>query len=228
MFGRQVDPGLQVDESAPPVDFNQVKTELAAAKDNGGTVAETLRRIGALALAALTVPESKRRQVIAAQLPAHTWPEARLLVVAVDTATGERCHLSSKVSVPAPTARYPSDNYRCHVTTTAVRNTCSPPPAGRSASCAACPAWACPCRPRSPRSPPAAPTSGTACPAHRQARRRTRRPAASSAQPAATTPPFGPRATPSRPPREPQRPDRPEPEPATAPEPARQRRHSLR
>jgi NTE family protein len=45
-------------------------------------------RVGRLALAAATVPEEERRRVIAAGLPATSWPERRLLVTAVDALTG--------------------------------------------------------------------------------------------------------------------------------------------
>lgn len=46
-------------------------------------------RIGAMALAAPTVPEADRRAVIAARLNDASWPERRLLVTAVDARTGE-------------------------------------------------------------------------------------------------------------------------------------------
>ena len=46
-------------------------------------------RIGAMALAARTVPEADRRAVIAARLNGANWPERRLLVTAVDARTGE-------------------------------------------------------------------------------------------------------------------------------------------
>jgi NTE family protein len=47
------------------------------------------RRVGAFALAASTVPEAKRRAVIAARLPAADWPEPDLRIPAVDAVTGE-------------------------------------------------------------------------------------------------------------------------------------------
>lgn len=46
-------------------------------------------RLGRAALAAQTVPEDVRRQVIERRLPDHRWPDEELLVTAVDTATGE-------------------------------------------------------------------------------------------------------------------------------------------
>jgi NTE family protein len=50
---------------------------------------ETLRRIGAYALAARTVPERARRAVIESRLPVHDWPERALRLTAVDAQTGK-------------------------------------------------------------------------------------------------------------------------------------------
>ncbi len=46
-------------------------------------------RIGRMALAARTGPEARRREVIAARVPADEWPARRLLITAVDAVTGE-------------------------------------------------------------------------------------------------------------------------------------------
>ncbi|MBI2703482.1 MULTISPECIES: patatin-like phospholipase family protein [Mycobacterium] len=48
-----------------------------------------LQRIGAVALATDTVPESVRRAVIAARLPSDEWPDRTVRIVAIDTQTGE-------------------------------------------------------------------------------------------------------------------------------------------
>ncbi|MDP7725153.1 patatin-like phospholipase family protein [Mycobacterium sp. TY814] len=48
-----------------------------------------LQRIGAVALATDTVPESVRRAVIEQRLPSHEWPDRAVRIVAIDTATGE-------------------------------------------------------------------------------------------------------------------------------------------
>jgi len=45
--------------------------------------------IGELALSAETIPEDERREIIAARLPSHEWPERPLVITAVDVATGE-------------------------------------------------------------------------------------------------------------------------------------------
>ena len=50
---------------------------------------QQMQRIGTVALATQTVPESVRRQVIAQRLPSHDWPERVLRLTAIDTATGE-------------------------------------------------------------------------------------------------------------------------------------------
>ncbi|MCD9623817.1 patatin-like phospholipase family protein [Rhabdothermincola salaria] len=50
---------------------------------------ELRRRLGEVALAADTVPEADRRRVIEARLPVHQWPDRKVVVTAVDAATGE-------------------------------------------------------------------------------------------------------------------------------------------
>ena len=47
------------------------------------------RRVGAFALAAFTIPESKRRAVVAARLPTPDWPARDLRIPAVDAVTGD-------------------------------------------------------------------------------------------------------------------------------------------
>ena len=58
-------------------------------------------RVGAYALAARTVPEQTRIDVIDARLPVKDWPAApRLLVTAVDARTGEKRAFSAADGVP--------------------------------------------------------------------------------------------------------------------------------
>ena len=47
------------------------------------------QRVGARALAASTVSESARHEVIVKRLPSQSWPDRRLLIVAVDAISGE-------------------------------------------------------------------------------------------------------------------------------------------
>jgi NTE family protein len=90
LFQRQVDPALQSAEIPAELDVATFTGTLARILAGVQDVTEVGRRIGAWALTTSTVPESRRREVIASRLPAHTWPERRLAIVAVDAGTGER------------------------------------------------------------------------------------------------------------------------------------------
>jgi len=46
-------------------------------------------RVGKMARAARTVSEAERRAVFSARLPVHEWPDAKLLITAVDAESGE-------------------------------------------------------------------------------------------------------------------------------------------
>ncbi|HEY0252695.1 MAG TPA: patatin-like phospholipase family protein [Kofleriaceae bacterium] len=50
---------------------------------------ELMRRFGAYALAATTVPEPERKAAVAARLPVTEWPRRPLKIAAIDAATGE-------------------------------------------------------------------------------------------------------------------------------------------
>jgi len=58
------------------------------------------KRAGAIALGANTVPEERRRAVVAARFPVHEWPTRRLLVTAVDALTGEFVVFDREAGVP--------------------------------------------------------------------------------------------------------------------------------
>ena len=62
---------------------------LAAMADPDASVTQKRQRIGAVALAADTVAEPLRRNVIAQRLPSHSWPDRVLRVTAIDAVTGE-------------------------------------------------------------------------------------------------------------------------------------------
>ncbi|HEX2355267.1 MAG TPA: patatin-like phospholipase family protein [Micromonosporaceae bacterium] len=57
-------------------------------------------RIGRLALTARTAPEAERRTVIESRLPTREWPPGRLLITAVDAATGEFATFHRDCGVP--------------------------------------------------------------------------------------------------------------------------------
>jgi NTE family protein len=91
----------ETQERVPDFDLNllvEIFRLMTAVQDDP---AATRRQIGALATAAVTVPENERREIIAWRLPSEEWPERPLLITAVNAATGERdiFDASSKVSL---------------------------------------------------------------------------------------------------------------------------------
>lgn len=89
LFARQADPALQKPELAPGVATDELWAKLQQIAENGGDATARRREMGAMALAADTVSEERRREVIAGRLPVHEWPERDLVIVAVNALTGE-------------------------------------------------------------------------------------------------------------------------------------------
>jgi NTE family protein len=75
-------------EIASGVDIDEVTELFVTALGEGGSTEDRLRRIGAIAVAARTVPEAVRREVIARRLPSQQWPDRDLRLTAVDVDTG--------------------------------------------------------------------------------------------------------------------------------------------
>jgi NTE family protein len=88
LFQKQVDPHLH--ESAPAIDFTRWRADFIRAKEGPGDARAVLKRFGALAQQMSSDAREARRDMIAARLPSHTWPERELLIVAVDVDSGER------------------------------------------------------------------------------------------------------------------------------------------
>jgi NTE family protein len=65
---------------------------------------EIRARLGAMALAAPTVPEAERMQIIKARLPVRDWPDRRLFITAVDATTGEPIVWDRNSGVPLASA----------------------------------------------------------------------------------------------------------------------------
>jgi NTE family protein len=89
LFQRQADPTRHTAELAPeisPDDMTALWESLTATVE--ASPEERGRTIGALAVAARTVPEAARRDVIAGRLPVHEWPQWTLAITAVDAETG--------------------------------------------------------------------------------------------------------------------------------------------
>jgi NTE family protein len=89
LFARQADPSRQSTEILAELNVAKLAAELGGYLADAGSPVETLRRIGAYALAAQTVPEAVRRHVIEGRLPSHSWPARRIQLTAVDASTGE-------------------------------------------------------------------------------------------------------------------------------------------
>jgi NTE family protein len=77
------------DGAGADVDMDQLVTAFLAAIDGAAGGQEIRARLGAMALAAETVPEEERIAVLSAVLPATDWPERRLLVTGVDAGNGD-------------------------------------------------------------------------------------------------------------------------------------------
>ncbi len=89
LFDRQVDPARQTPELAPNAQLFELLERALLTASGLPDRADHIRQIGRWALEAPTVTEAERRAVIAERLPSHAWPNRMLLIVAVDTETGE-------------------------------------------------------------------------------------------------------------------------------------------
>lgn len=90
LFTSQMIPTEQTKERMVAFDAAQMMEAFSQAIAGAGSDIKAMRaRIGAYALAAQTIPEAERRVIIETRLPIHEWPQQRLLIVAVDTKTGE-------------------------------------------------------------------------------------------------------------------------------------------
>lgn len=88
LFARQV--AEESHEIDSDVDVDDIAELFVTAMSTpGATKEQKLQRVGAIALAADTVAEPVRRDVIAHRLPSHQWPARTLRVTAIDAATGE-------------------------------------------------------------------------------------------------------------------------------------------
>jgi NTE family protein len=90
LFASQLAPVEQSKERMVAFDVTQMMEAFSQAIAGAGPDLKAIRaRIGAYALAAPTISEAERHVIIEARLPAQTWSQQRLLIVAVDTGTGE-------------------------------------------------------------------------------------------------------------------------------------------
>jgi NTE family protein len=84
--GQLAAPGSEIASRMGPLTMARCGWAVLRSREPG----QVGRRLGRVALATPTVAASARREVIAARLPVHGWPERRLLITAVDADSGER------------------------------------------------------------------------------------------------------------------------------------------
>jgi NTE family protein len=89
LFARQTQPALQSREIPVELDLDKLAADWGGVMAGVASMQDMLRRVGAYALAAETVPEAQRRAVIESRLPSRAWPARRIQLVAVDAQTGE-------------------------------------------------------------------------------------------------------------------------------------------
>jgi NTE family protein len=89
LYDRHAAPDAVSNEIAVELDVTQMVAEWTRLLDAYPPGPELRAAIGGYALAASTVPERRRRAVIAGRLPSHEWPDMPLRIVAVDAVTGE-------------------------------------------------------------------------------------------------------------------------------------------
>jgi len=90
IYQRRAGPGGPPTAPPPMVDWARIRAGVDDAKQVGGSLAEILRRYGALAMTAAVGMGSDRRKIVATQLSLQAWPKQRLLIAAVNAETGER------------------------------------------------------------------------------------------------------------------------------------------
>ncbi len=101
LYATQLVPASQTAERAVNFDPEQLQAAFSRMMSAGALDPVTLRAgIGTYALAAPAIPEEARRAIIAARLPVHEWPERRLIIVAVDTQSGEERLFDRTSGVP--------------------------------------------------------------------------------------------------------------------------------
>jgi NTE family protein len=100
LFAAQLTPVEQSRERMVAFDLAQMIEAFSQAIAGAGPDSKAVRaRIGAYALAVPTISEAQRRAIIEARLPVHTWPQQRLLIVAVDAETGEEYIIDREAGV---------------------------------------------------------------------------------------------------------------------------------
>jgi NTE family protein len=101
LYEAQLVPPAQTAERA--VDFDPAQMEAAFARLMSGGAMDPVRlraAIGGYALSAATIPEAQRKAIIASRLLTAEWPSGRLVIVAIDTQSGQERFFDRDAGVP--------------------------------------------------------------------------------------------------------------------------------
>jgi NTE family protein len=88
-YEAQLEHGPGDKEMGAELDLEAFATTMLGALASASSPQDARAKLGELALATPTVPESVRREIIAARLPNPEWPDRNLVITACDAATGE-------------------------------------------------------------------------------------------------------------------------------------------
>jgi NTE family protein len=101
LFAAQLVPASQTAERAANFDPAQIEAAFARLMSSGPMDPAKLRAgIGTYALATTSISEAERRAIIASRLSNHEWPDRRLVIVAVDTQSGQERIFDRTSGVP--------------------------------------------------------------------------------------------------------------------------------
>ena len=89
LVARQLAPASESKERGAELDLDLLGRMFTLMVDEGRPAQERRAEIGAMALGAATISEAERLEIIAARLPNERWPEARMLLCAIDASSGE-------------------------------------------------------------------------------------------------------------------------------------------
>ena len=88
LYDRHAFPTGESSELPVELDLEKLVADWTSLVGSAGPGQELRAAIGRFALAAPTVPERRRREVIEARLPEHKWPDRDIRIVTVDAGTG--------------------------------------------------------------------------------------------------------------------------------------------
>ncbi len=100
LVAAQLVPAARSKERAAELDLDLLGRVFAVLADTDVEPDERRARVGAMALAAETITEAERREIIEARLPGHEWPDQSIILTAVDAHTGALTTFERTSGVP--------------------------------------------------------------------------------------------------------------------------------